>query len=46
VPIKTVERQTTLAWHRMRQGWIEERTALLVRHLETTTRLRACCGGG
>lgn len=31
VPIKTVEQQTTLAWHRMRQGWIEERTALLNR---------------
>lgn len=31
VPIKTVEQQAILAWHRMRQGWIEERTALLNR---------------
>jgi len=31
VPVKTVEQQAILAWHRMRQGWIEERTALLNR---------------
>lgn len=31
VSVKTVEQQTILAWHRMRQGWIEERTALLNR---------------
>ena len=31
VAVKTVEQQAILAWHRMRQGWIEERTALLNR---------------
>jgi transposase len=31
VPVKTVEQQAIFAWHRMRQGWIEERTALLNR---------------
>ncbi len=31
VPVKTVEQQAILAWHRVRQGWIEERTALLNR---------------
>jgi transposase len=31
VPIKTVEQQAILSWHRMRQGWIEERTAVLNR---------------
>ena len=31
VPVKTVEQQAILAWHRMRQGWIDERTALLNR---------------
>lgn len=31
VPVKTVAQQAILAWHRMRQGWIEERTALLNR---------------
>ena len=31
VSVKTVEQQAILAWHRMRQGWIEERTALLNR---------------
>ena len=31
VPVKTVEQQAILAWHRMRQGSIEERTALLNR---------------
>jgi transposase len=31
VPVKTVEQQAILAWHRIRQGWIEERTALLNR---------------
>jgi transposase len=31
VPVKTVEQQAILAWHRMRRGWIDERTALLNR---------------
>ena len=31
VAVKTVEQQAILAWHRMRQGWVEERTALLNR---------------
>jgi transposase len=31
VPVKTVEQQAILVWHRMRQGWIEVRTALLNR---------------
>jgi transposase len=31
VAVKSVERQACLAWHRMRQGWIEERTALINR---------------
>lgn len=31
VAIKSVEQQAILSWHRMRQGWIEERTALLNR---------------
>lgn len=31
VPIKTAEQQAILSWHRARQGWIEERTALVNR---------------
>jgi transposase len=31
VAVKTVEQQAILSWHRMRQGWIEERTALINR---------------
>jgi Transposase len=31
VAVKSVEQQARLAWHRMRQGWIEERTALINR---------------
>lgn len=31
VTIKSVEQQQILAWHRMREGWKEERTALLNR---------------
>jgi transposase len=31
VAIKSVEQQSVLAWHRMREGWKEERTALLNR---------------
>jgi hypothetical protein len=31
VPIKTVYQQANLAWHRVRDGWTEERTALLNR---------------
>jgi len=31
VPIKTVEQQAILAWHSVREGWKEERTALLNR---------------
>jgi len=31
VPIKTVDQQAILAWHSMREGWKEERTALLNR---------------
>jgi len=31
VPVKTVEAQTILCWHRARQGWIEERSALITR---------------
>jgi transposase len=31
VPIKTVDQQAILAWHSARQGWKEERTALLNR---------------
>lgn len=31
VSIKSVEQQSILAWHRMREGWKEERTALLNR---------------
>jgi transposase len=28
VPVKTIEAQAILSWHRARQGWIEERTGL------------------
>ena len=31
VAIKSVKQQSILAWHRMREGWKEERTALLNR---------------
>jgi transposase len=31
VPIKTVDQQSILAWHAVREGWKEERTALLNR---------------
>lgn len=31
VPIKTVEQQAILSWHSVREGWKEERTALLNR---------------
>ena len=31
VPIKTVDQQAILAWHNVREGWKEERTALLNR---------------
>jgi transposase len=31
VTVKSVEQQAMLAWHRMRQGWSDERTALLNR---------------
>ena len=31
VPIKTVDQQAILAWHSVREGWKEERTALLNR---------------
>jgi len=31
VPLKTVEAQAILSWHRARQGWIEERNALVNR---------------
>lgn len=31
VPIKTVDQQSILAWHGVREGWKEERTALLNR---------------
>ena len=31
VAIKSVEQQGVLAWHRMRESWKEERTALLNR---------------
>ena len=31
VPIKTVEQQAMLVWHSVREGWKEERTALLNR---------------
>ena len=31
VPIKTVEQQAILAWHSMREGWKEERTAIINR---------------
>jgi transposase len=31
VPIKTIDQQAILAWHSMREGWKEERTALLNR---------------
>ena len=31
VAIKSVDQQSILAWHRMREGWKEERTALLNR---------------
>lgn len=31
VPVKSIEQQQILAWHRMREGWKEERTALLNR---------------
>jgi transposase len=31
VAVKSVEQQACLAWHRMRQGWSEERTALINR---------------
>ena len=31
VTVKSVEQQTRLAWHRVREGWKEERTALINR---------------
>ena len=31
VPVKTIEAQAILSWHRARQGWIEERNALINR---------------
>jgi len=31
VPVKSVDQQSILSWHRARQGWIVERTALLNR---------------
>jgi transposase len=31
VTAKSVDQQTVLAWHRMRSGWIQERTALINR---------------
>src|SRR4029434_131886 len=31
VPIKSVDQQAILAWHSVREGWKEERTALLNR---------------
>jgi transposase len=31
VPVKTVDQQAILAWHSVREGWKEERTALLNR---------------
>src|SRR5216683_3165246 len=31
VAVKSVEHQACLSWHRMRQGWSEERTALINR---------------
>lgn len=31
VAIKSVDQQSILAWHRMREGWKEERTALINR---------------
>jgi len=31
VPIKTIDQQAILAWHSVREGWKEERTALLNR---------------
>jgi len=31
VPIKTIDQQAVLAWHSVREGWKEERTALLNR---------------
>jgi transposase len=31
VAVKSVEQQAQLSWHRMRQGWCEERTALINR---------------
>jgi transposase len=31
VPIKTIDQQAILAWHAVREGWKEERTALLNR---------------
>lgn len=31
VPIKTVEQQAILAWHSVREGWKEERTAIINR---------------
>ena len=51
VPIKTIDQQAILAWHSAREGWKEERTALLnrVRGLLTefgivrTSRFPACC---
>jgi transposase len=31
VAVKSIDQQAHLSWHRMRQGWIEERTALINR---------------
>ncbi|RQR31106.1 IS110 family transposase [Burkholderia sp. Bp9143] len=31
VTVKTVEQQAILSWHRARQGWVDERTALINR---------------
>jgi transposase len=33
VTVKSVDQQAILAWHRMRQGWVEERTTMINRIL-------------
>jgi len=43
VPVKSAEQQAVLALHRVRQGWIEERTATINRLRALLTEFGSCC---
>jgi transposase len=45
VPVKTVEQQAILAWHSVREGWKEERTALINRYVGCWQNLGWWCPG-